>query len=61
MPFKSKSQVAKCFAMKSRGEAGSWNCTEWARATPNMKNLPKHVRKSPHAHIKGHPMAHKKA
>jgi hypothetical protein len=42
MPFKSKSQVAACFAKKDRGEAKGWNCEEWAHATPDIKKLPEH-------------------
>ena len=39
MPFASKKQAAKCYAMKARGEAGTWNCEEWAHKT-NFKSLP---------------------
>lgn len=41
MPFESKSQWRKCWAMKRRGEAGSWNCKEWADSTKKpFKKLP---------------------
>jgi hypothetical protein len=56
MPFKSTAQVRKCFAMKAKGEAGSWDCEKWAHETPNMKKLPHHKGASPH---KGTLYAHK--
>lgn len=40
MPFTSKSQMKKCFAMKRRGQAKGWDCKKWAKETPNIKNLP---------------------
>lgn len=41
MPFESKSQWRKCWAMKRRGEAGSWDCKEWADSTKKpFKKLP---------------------
>lgn len=43
MPFKSKKQWRKCMAMRSRGEAGSWDCGEWADATKSYKKLPEKV------------------
>jgi hypothetical protein len=43
MPFTSKAQQKKCFAMKGRGQAKGWDCEEWAHATPNLKKLPEHV------------------
>jgi hypothetical protein len=45
MPFKSKAQMRKCFAMKSRGEAKGWDCKEWADATKSPKSLPQHASK----------------
>ena len=39
MPFESKSQQRKCYAMKARGEAGSWDCEEWSDKT-DQKSLP---------------------
>lgn len=33
MPFVSKSQARKCFAMKARGQAKGWDCEEWAEET----------------------------
>jgi len=41
MPFKSKAQWRKCWAMKAKGQAGSWDCHEWADSTKTKyKNLP---------------------
>jgi hypothetical protein len=37
MPFKSKKQQKKCFALKARGKSGSWNCDEWAKETKGKK------------------------
>ena len=45
MPFTSKTQMAACFAKKSRGQAKGWNCKEWAAKT-DTKSLPEHVKKS---------------
>ena len=45
MPFKSKAQWKKCFAMKARGEAGSWSCKKWAKETGSLKKLPSKVGK----------------
>lgn len=42
MPFTSKRQARKCFAMKARGQARSWNCDEWSDKT-NFKKLPEKV------------------
>lgn len=33
MPFESKRQARKCYAMKNRNEAGSWDCDEWSENT----------------------------
>ena len=43
MPFTSKAQMKKCFAMKGRGQAKGWNCEEWAHKTPSLKKLPEHA------------------
>jgi hypothetical protein len=40
MPFQSKAQMKKCFAMKGRGQAKGWNCEEWAHKTKSIKKLP---------------------
>lgn len=46
MPFRSKSQMRRFFAMESRGELPKGKAEEWARETPNIKNLPQKVKKS---------------
>ena len=38
MPFKSRKQQKKCYALKARNQAGSWDCDEWADHT-NFKKL----------------------
>jgi hypothetical protein len=40
MPFKSKAQMKKCFALKGRGAAQGWDCEEWAHKTKSIKKLP---------------------
>jgi len=40
MPFKNLKQSKKCFLLKSKGKAGTWNCDEFAKET-NYKTLPK--------------------
>jgi hypothetical protein len=37
MPFKSKAQAKKCYAMKGRGQAKGWNCDEWSKKTDYSK------------------------
>jgi hypothetical protein len=44
MPFLSKSQERKCFSLKSKGKAGSWDCKKWAKMT-NQKSLPTYAPK----------------
>lgn len=39
-PFVSEAQERACYAKKAAGEAGSWDCGEWSRATKGKK-LPK--------------------
>ena len=47
MPFKSKSQMRKFFAMESSGEIPKGTTKEWLKETPNVKKLPeKLVKKS---------------
>jgi hypothetical protein len=43
MPFTSKAQMKKCFAMRGRGQAKGWNCEEWAHKTKSIKKLPEKV------------------
>ena len=40
MPFESKAQMRKCFALKRQGKAQGWDCDEWAGATKDPKSLP---------------------
>ena len=42
MPFKSDSQRKLCYLLKGKGQAGSWDCSEWSVAT-GKKKLPEHV------------------
>lgn len=39
MPFTSKKQQRKCYALKARGQAGSWDCDEFAEHT-DFRTLP---------------------
>jgi hypothetical protein len=50
MPFVSKAQQRACYAKKARGEAGSWNCDEWAATTDESK-LPEHKTKKAGQHL----------
>jgi len=43
MPFKSKAQMRKCFALNAQGNAGGWDCKEWANKTKSIKKLPEKV------------------
>ena len=40
MPFKSKVQMRKFFAMENRGEMKKGTAERWAKHTPNIKSLP---------------------
>ena len=40
MPFKSKAQMKKFFAMEKRGEIPKGTAERWAEETPNIKKLP---------------------
>ena len=42
MPFDSKAQSSKCYALKGKGQNGSWDCSEWSHVT-NYKKLPEKV------------------
>ena len=44
MPFKSKAQMKKFFAMEKRGEMKKGTAERWAKETPNIKKLPKRVK-----------------
>lgn len=43
MPFKSEAQRKLCYLLKNKGQAGSWDCSEWSKETPKGKKLPEHV------------------
>ena len=43
MPFQSKKQQKKFFAMEARGEIPKGTAKEWAHATKNIKDLPKYA------------------
>lgn len=46
MPYKSKAQMRKFFAMESKGELPKGTAKEWAHHTPDIKKLPDHVEKT---------------
>lgn len=46
MPFESKSQMRKFFAMEKRHELPKGKAEEWAHKTKDLKSLPEHVKKS---------------
>ena len=46
MPFKSEAQRRLCWAKKSQGEAGSWDCEEWEKKTKKKKSLPYKIKES---------------
>jgi hypothetical protein len=41
MPFQSKAQMRKCFALQKNGDS-TWDCKKTYRETPNYKDLPDH-------------------
>lgn len=43
MPFQSKRQQRKCYAMRAKGKAKGWDCDEWSDET-NFKKLPARAR-----------------
>ena len=45
MPYRSKSQMRKFFAMASRGEIAMNTAKEWAHKTKSIKKLPEHMMK----------------
>lgn len=45
IPFKSKAQIGKFGAMVKRGEMSKAKFEEWLHETPNIKSLPKRVKK----------------
>lgn len=44
MPFKSKSQMRKFFAMESRGELPKGEAEKWAHKTKSINTLPEKVK-----------------
>jgi len=44
MPFKSKAQARKFFAMEASGELPKGKAEEWAAETPNLESLPERKR-----------------
>ena len=55
MPFLSKSQARLCFRRQQAGRAGSFDCDEFLRQTPDLRGLPERVgeRARPSAPAKG--------
>jgi len=45
MPFKSKAQVGKMAMLEKEGKVKKGTMKEWAAETPNMKKLPKKLKK----------------
>jgi hypothetical protein len=54
MPYKSKRQMRKFFAMEKRGEIAKGTAREWAHETPNIARLPEVKRPK---HKRGNPWA----
>jgi hypothetical protein len=46
MPYKSLAQVRKFFAIEREGEIKKGTADKWAKHTPNIKGLPKKVKKT---------------
>jgi hypothetical protein len=50
MPFQSKAQMRAAFAQdaedRKHGREPRWNAKKWADHTPNIKDLPEHVKKA---------------
>lgn len=45
MPAKSKAQLKKLFVLEKEGKVKKGTAKEWAKATPDIKKLPEHVKK----------------
>ncbi len=45
MPFKSKAQFRKFWAMANRGEISKAKAREWTKETPSIKSLPERKKK----------------
>jgi len=46
MPFKSKAQLKKFFAMEARGQLPKGTTKKWIAETQSIKKLPNRVKKS---------------
>lgn len=46
IPFKSKSQMKKFYAMEARGEMKKGTAKRWAHETPDISELPEKKKKS---------------
>jgi len=44
MPFKSKAQMRKFFALERKGKISDDKLQEWIASTPNIKRLPEKVK-----------------
>ena len=53
MPYKSKAQMRKFFAMEAEGELPKGTARQWAHHTPDLKKLPEHAEKKAGLNIKG--------
>lgn len=45
MPFQSRAQVRKFYALKAKGEMDQATIDEWAHSTPDIKKLPERKKK----------------
>ena len=45
MPFRSKRQMRKFFAMEKKGQLPKGTAERWANETPSIKNLPERKKK----------------
>ena len=45
MPYKSKAQVRKMYAMEARGEVAAGTAERWRAKTGSLKKLPKRKRR----------------
>ncbi|MEM3609334.1 MAG: hypothetical protein QW076_00285 [Candidatus Anstonellales archaeon] len=43
MPFKSKAQIRKFFALEKKGKISDETLQEWIASTPDIKHLPERV------------------
>jgi len=50
MPFESKAQMRKFFAMEERGEIPKGTAQRWADETPSTKKLPERKKKQQQKH-----------